>query len=208
MAARPGGVELVPPVGDRDRVRGSWDAPVTLVEFGDYDCPYTVRAFSVVRGLRQRLGGRLRFVFRVFPLTRIHAHAQAAAEAAEAAAAQGKFWEMHDQLFEHQRRLDDRALARYAEVINLDVRRFEAELRSHRYAERVRRDVESGRRSGVRGTPTFFLNGARYGDAVDLDALRAALEDAARQARTRLTDLSHPGTGSRPIDEPRRGSAP
>jgi protein-disulfide isomerase len=107
MAARPDGVELVPPVGDRDRVRGSWEAPVTLVEFGDYDCPYTVRAFSVVRGLRQRLGGRLRFVFRAFPLTRIHAHAQAAAEAAEAAAAQGRFWEMHDRLFESHRKLED-----------------------------------------------------------------------------------------------------
>ncbi len=94
-----GAIELDPSVGDRDRVRGAADAPLTLVEYGDYDCPYTVRAHAVVRGLRRRLGDRLRFVFRAFPLTRIHAHAQAAAEAAEAAAAQGRFWEMHDLLY-------------------------------------------------------------------------------------------------------------
>ena len=148
MAARPDGVELVPPVGDRDRVRGPWEAPVTLVEFGDYDCPYTVRAFSVVRGLRQRLGGRLRFVLRAFPLTRIHAHAQAAAqaaaEAAEAAAAQGRFWEMHDRLFESHRKLEDANLRHYAEEVGLDIERFEKEMEDHTHAARVREDLKSG----------------------------------------------------------------
>src|SRR5918997_145442 len=178
MAARPDGVELVPPVGDRDRVRGSWDAPVTLVEFGDYDCPFTVRAFSVVRGLRRRLGGRLRFVFRAFPLTRIHAHAQAAAEAAEAAAAQGRFWEMHDRLFEAHRRLGDADLRAYAEEIGLDVGRFRREMEEHAHAGRLREDLRSGLRSGVRGTPTFFINGIRHDAPNDFETLLAALDAA------------------------------
>ena len=177
MAARPDGVELVPPVGDRDRVRGSWDAPVTLVEFGDYDCPYTVRAFSVVRGLRRRLGSRLRFVFRVFPLTRIHAHAQAAAEAAEAAAAQGRFWEMHDRPFEAHRKLEDTDLRHYAQEVGLDIQRFEKGMEDHTHAARVREDLKSGLSSGVRGTPTFFINGVRHdGGANDFETLLAALE--------------------------------
>ena len=167
-----------------DHARGAADAPVTLVEYADFECLHCGRAYPILQRIQDEMGEMLRVVFRHFPLGWEHPHAQHAAEAAEAAAAQGKFWEMHDHLFEHQRALDDRALARYAEVIGLDVRRFGAELRSHSYAERVRRDVEGGRRSGVRGTPTFFLNGTRYGDAIDLDALRAALENAARQART------------------------
>ncbi len=156
------GNELVPPVGERDRVRGPQDASVTLVGFGDYDCPYTVRAHAVVRGLRRRLGDGLCFAFRAFPLTRIHAHAQAAAEAAEAAAAQGRFWEMHDRLFEAHRRLEDADLKRYAGEVGLDVERFEKEMEEHAHAGRVREHLRSGLRIGVRGTPTFFINGARY----------------------------------------------
>jgi protein-disulfide isomerase len=190
MAARPDGVELVPPVGDRDRVHGSWDAPVTLVEFGDYDCPFTVRAFSVVRGLRRRLGGRLRFVFRVFPLTRIHAHAQAAAEAAEAAAAQGQFWEMHDRLFEAHRKLEDADLRHYAEEVGLDIERFEKEMEDHTHAARVREDLKSGLSSGVPGTPTFFINGVRHDGPNDFETLLAALEatpgEAARDPERRI----------------------
>ena len=176
--ARTGAVELAPPVGERDRVRGAADAPLTLVEYGDYDCPYTVRAHAVVRGLRRRLGDRLRFVFRAFPLTRIHAHAQAAAEAAEAAAAQGRFWEMHDRLFEVRRRLEDADLRGYAEEVGLDVRRFRREMEEHAHADRVREDLRSGLRSGVRGTPTFFINGIRHDGPNDFESLLAALEYA------------------------------
>jgi protein-disulfide isomerase len=176
--ARSGAVELVPPVGERDRVRGVADAPLTLVEYGDYDCPYTVRAHAVVRGLRRRLGDRLRFVFRAFPLTRIHAHAQAAAEAAEAAAAQGHFWEMHDRLFEAHRRLEDADLRGYAEEIGLDVGRFRKETEEHAHAGRVREDLRSGLRSGVRGTPTFYINGIRHDGPNDFESLLAALEAA------------------------------
>jgi protein-disulfide isomerase len=176
--ARSGAVELDPPVGERDRVRGAPDAPLTLVEYGDYDCPYTVRAHAVVRGLRRRLGDRLRFVFRAFPLTRIHAHAQAAAEAAEAAAAQGRFWEMHDRLFEARRRLEDADLRGYAKEIGLDVERFRRETEEHAHAGRVREDLRSGLRSGVRGTPTFFINGIRHDGPNDFETLLAALENA------------------------------
>ena len=176
--ARSSAVELDPPVGERDRVRGAPDAPLTLVEYGDYDCPYTVRAHAVVRGLRRRLGDRLRFVFRAFPLTRIHAHAQAAAEAAEAAAAQGRFWEMHDRLFEARRKLEDADLRGYAEEIGLDVERFWRETEEHDHAGRVREDLRSGLRSGVRGTPTFFINGIRHDGPNDFETLLAALENA------------------------------
>jgi protein-disulfide isomerase len=176
--ARSGAVGLDPPVGERDRVRGAPDAPLTLVEYGDYDCPYTVRAHAVVRGLRRRFGDRLRFVFRAFPLTRIHAHAQAAAEAAEAAAAQGRFWEMHDRLFEARRRLEDADLRGYAEEVGLDVERFRSEAEEHAYAGRVREDLRSGLRSGVRGTPTFFINGIRHEGPNDFETLLAALENA------------------------------
>lgn len=176
--ARSGAVELVPPVGERDRVRGARDAPLTLVEFGDYDCPYTVRAHAVVRGLRQRLGDQLRFVFRVFPLTRIHARAQAAAEAAEAAAVQGRFWEMHDRLFEARRRLEDADLRGYAEEIGLDVGRFGREMEAHLHAGRVREDLRSALRSRVRATPTYFINGQRHDGPNDFETLLAQLEAA------------------------------
>ncbi len=172
------GTGLVPPVNDGDRVRGPRDAALTLVEFGDYDCPYTVRAYFVVRGLRRRLGDRLRFVFRAFPLTRIHAHAQAAAEAAEAAAAQGRFWEMHDRLFEARRRLESTDLERYAAEIGLEVERFEREVEEHTHARRVREDLRSGLRSGVRGTPTFFIDGVRHDGSSNFETLLAALEAA------------------------------
>lgn len=168
-------MDLTPAVGGRDRVRGPAGAPVTLVEFGDYDCPYTVRAHSVVRGLRRRLEDRMRFVFRVFPLTQIHEHAQSAAEAAEAAAAQGRFWEMHDRLFEAHRRLEDQDLRRYAREVGLDARRFDEEMAQHTHASRVREDLHSALRSGAPGTPAFFINGVRHRGAHDLETLLAAI---------------------------------
>ena len=169
--------QLIPPVGEHDRVRGSDDALVTLVEYGDYDCPYTVRAYAIVRGLRKRMGDRMRFVFRAFPLTEIHAPAQAAAEAAEAAAAQGRFWEMHDKLFEAHRQLEDEDLVRYAEEVDLDLDRFEEEMAQHMHLGGLRKSLESGLASGVQGTPTFFINGVRHDGSYHLGALLEVIED-------------------------------
>jgi len=170
------GKELAVPVGEDDKVRGPLDAPLTLVEYGDYDCPYTVGAHATVRELQRRLGDRLRFVFRAFPLVEVHEHAQAAAEAAEAAHFQGKFWPMHDRLMEANRRLDDEDLERYAEEVGLDPMRFDRQMLAHAHAARVRQQLESGLVSGVQGTPTFFVNGVRHDGPHDLESLLAALE--------------------------------
>jgi NhaA family Na+:H+ antiporter len=167
---------LKPPVGDRDHIRGQADAPVTLVEYGDYECPHCRQVAPIIEELRARFGDRLRYVFRHFPLTTMHPHAQLAAEAAEAAAAQGKFWEMHDLLFERQDALDEGDLIQYAIELGLDAERFERELPDHVYAGRVREDFLSGVRSGANGTPTFFLNGVRYDGPWDLDSLIAEIE--------------------------------
>ena len=170
---------LTPPVGERDHAHGPQTAPMTLVEYGDYECPYCGQAYPIVQEIQQRLGDRLRLVFRNFPLTQVHPHAQHAAEAAEAAGSQGKFWEMHDYLFEHQRALDDGHLAEYAATLGLDTTQFSQDMSEHAYVERVREDFLSGIRSGVNGTPTFFINGVRHDDAWDVETLLAALEDAA-----------------------------
>ena len=166
---------LTLPVGERDHAQGPTDAPVTLVEYGDYECPHCGRAYPIVKQLRQRLGRRLRFVFRNFPLRESHPHAQRAAESAEAAGAQGRFWEMHDRLFERQFALDDEYLIEYAGDLGLDVERFRAELVGRVYEPRVREDFRSGVRSGVNGTPTFFINGVRYDGAWDEETLVAAI---------------------------------
>jgi protein-disulfide isomerase len=174
---------LTLPVGARDHSQGPADAPVTLVEYGDFECPYCGRAYPIVKALQRRLGDRLRFVFRNFPLTNVHPHAAHAAEAAEAAAAQGRYWEMHDRLFERQRALDDAHLQRYAADIGLDVAHFAAELEAGRHRARVQEDFLSGVRSGVNGTPTFYINGVRHDDSYALDVLLAALERAAAGER-------------------------
>jgi protein-disulfide isomerase len=175
-----GSARLTLPVGERDHVQGPADAPVTLVEYGDYECPYCGEAYPIVKALQQRLGERLRFVFRNFPLANAHPHAEHAAEAAEAAAAQGedRFWAMHDRLYEHQRALDDAHLEGHAAAVGLDVERFDREMEEGRYRERVREDFLSGVRSGVNGTPTFYINGARHDDSYDLGVLLAAAERA------------------------------
>ena len=170
--------KLKPPVGANDHVQGSAKAPVTLVEYGDYECPYCGEAYSVVKELQKRLGDQMRFVFRNFPLAQAHPHAEHAAEAAEAAGAQGKFWEMHDMLYENQDALEDEDLVRYARALHLDVPRFVKEMEAGTYTERVREDFRSGVRSGVNGTPTFFINGARHDGAFDLASLLAAIEEA------------------------------
>jgi protein-disulfide isomerase len=182
------GGRLTPTVGDADHVNGPSEAPLTLVEYGDFECPYCGMAYPIVQSIQRQLGGRLRFVYRHFPLKELHPHAQHAAEAAESAGAQGKFWEMHHALFEHQEALDDAALARYADGLGLDAERVARDIESGTYARRVRDDFRSGVRSGVNGTPTFFVNGERYdGPWADetkfLRALREFVEEAESGAR-------------------------
>ena len=169
--------KLAIPVNDKDHAQGPADAPVTLVEYGDYECPYCGAAYPIVREVQARLGERLRFVFRNFPITTSHPHAEHAAEAAEAAAAQGRFWDMHDYLYEHQRHLEDADLHAYAEQLGLDVARFDNELAGHAHADRVREDFMSGVRSGVNGTPTFYINGVRHDSSYDLGTMLTALEN-------------------------------
>jgi protein-disulfide isomerase len=172
---------LVLPVGERDHGQGPADAPVTLLEYGDFECPYCGQAYPIVKAIQERLGDRLRFVFRNFPLANAHPHAEHAAEAAEAAAAQGRYWEMHDRLYEQQRALDDAPLQGYARDVGLDVERFDRDMEAGRYRERVREDFLSGVRSGVNGTPTFFINGVRHDDSYALEVLLSAVERAAGQ---------------------------
>ena len=170
---------LKPPVSPDDHRAGPDDAPVTLTEYGDFECPHCGAAHPVVQQVRRTLGPNLRFVFRHFPLSQAHPHAQRAAEAAEAAGAQGEFWGMHDLLFENQDALEDSDLLRYAVTLKLDAKRFERELAAGLYRDRVRRDFRSGVRSGVNGTPTFFVNGVRHDGSWDLPTLTAAIEAAA-----------------------------
>jgi protein-disulfide isomerase len=166
---------LTLPVGERDHIQGPATAAVVLVEYGDYQCPYCGQAYPILIDLQEQVGDRMRLVFRNFPLSTQHPHAQHAAEAAEAAGAQGKFWEMHDTLYENQGHLDDAALLRYAVEIGLDVERFNRELKDHTFAVRVNEDFQSGIRSGVNGTPTFFINGVRHDEAWDLETLTSAV---------------------------------
>jgi protein-disulfide isomerase len=164
---------------DRDHVQGPPDAAVTLLEYGDYECPYCGAAYPIVKQIQEAMGDGLRFVFRNFPITTAHPHAEQAAEAAEAAAAQGRFWPMHDLLYENQQRLEAEDLLAFAAQLGLDVDRFERELREHVHAARVREDFMSGVRSGVNGTPTFYVNGVRHDDSYDYDTMLGALQRAA-----------------------------
>ena len=168
-------VKLTLPVGQRDHIQGLDTAPVTLVEYGDYECPYCGDAYPIIKQVQKNLGSKLRFIFRNFPITQIHAHAQHAAEAAEAAAAQNKFWEMHDYLYEHQQALDDNHLEKYASRLGLDIIQFNHDMASHAYAQRVREDFLSGVRGGVNGTPTFYINGIRYNGSWNLETLLKTL---------------------------------
>jgi protein-disulfide isomerase len=175
VSRRDAAATLTLPVGQRDHIQGPADAAVTLVEYGDYECPHCGRAYPIIKEVQKRMGRRLRFVYRNFPLRESHPHAQHAAEAAEAAGAQGKFWEMHDRLFERQFALDDEYLIEYAGDLGLDVDRFRGELAGRAYEPRVREDFRSGVRSGVNGTPTFFINGVRHDGAWDVETLIAAV---------------------------------
>jgi protein-disulfide isomerase len=171
---------LTTPVDEhRDHVQGSEDAEVTLVEYGDYECPYCGEAYPIVKGIQERMGDRLRFVFRNFPISTSHPHAEHAAEAAEAAGSQGRFWQMHDRLYEHQDRLADPDLRGHAEAIGLDLDLFDKEIAEHVQAARVHEDFMSGVRSGVNGTPTFYIDGIRHDDSYEPAVLLKALERAA-----------------------------
>jgi protein-disulfide isomerase len=170
---------LTTPIGPEDHTIGPETARVTLVEYGDYECPFCGRAQPVVKQILRLLGDDLLFAFRHFPLTQIHSHALDAAIAAEAAGAQGRFWELHDLLFTHQDRLAPRDLLVLARSIDLDLERFAEDLTQRKYEPRVRRDFLSGIRSGVNGTPTFFINGMRHNGGWNLesllDGIRAAI---------------------------------
>ena len=171
---------LTQPVSeDRDHIQGPSDAPVTLVEYGDYQCPYCGAAYPIIKEVQARMGDRLRFVFRNFPITTAHPQAEQAAEAAEEAGVQDRFWPMHDLLYENQRHLAEEDLLRYAGQLGLDVDAFGRNLTEHVQAARVREDFMSGVRSGVNGTPTFYINGVRHDDSYDVDTLLAALNRAA-----------------------------
>jgi len=178
MSRRETRAQLTVPVGPRDHTSGQQDAPLTLVEYGDFQCPHCRNAYPIVKKVQQQLGARLRFVFREFPLTQIHPEAEHAAEAAEAAGAQGAFWQMHDRLFERQFALDDDSLVQYAQDLGLDADRLRGELDAGTYRAKVRDDFMSGVKSGVNGTPTFFINGARYDGSYDLASLLEAVSAA------------------------------
>jgi protein-disulfide isomerase len=183
VSRRDAAAALTLPVGKRDHFQGPADAAVTLVEYGDYECPHCGRAYPIVKDIQQRMGRRLRFVYRNFPLRESHPHAQHAAEAAEAAGAQGKFWEMHDRLFERQFALEGEYLIEYAGDLGLDVARFRKELQGGMFEPRVREDFRSGVTSGVNGTPTFFINGVRHDESWEVEPLLAALEGSAAATR-------------------------
>ena len=164
-------------VTPQDHIQGPEDAQVTLVEYGDYECPHCGRAYPVVKRLQKHFGKRLGFVFRNFPLSEVHPHAESAAEAAEFAGAQGKFWEMHDLLFENQERLSEPLYLRLAEELGLPPEALRQALEEGIYEARVRADFSSGVRSGVNGTPTFFINGERHEGPFDYETLLLAIQE-------------------------------
>jgi protein-disulfide isomerase len=167
-------IQLAVPVSERDHAQGPATAAVTLVQYGDFECPYTRLSTHVVQAIQQQLGAQLRFVFRNFPLTEIHPHALHAALAAEAAAAQGRFWEMHDHIFHHQHTLEDADLENMAQAVGLDMLEYARVVTEPGTFQHIEADVEGGERSGVQGTPTFFINGILYqGDWTKEDLLTA-----------------------------------
>lgn len=176
-------MSLRPPVSEHDHAAGPADAPLTLVEYGDYQCPHCAAADPVVRAIQKTFGKELRFVFRNFPLAEMHPAAEPAAEFAEGAAVQGKFWEAHDAIFAYSRRhgpesLGADAFASIATALQLDARQLEADIIGHHYLERIKNDFNSGVRSGVNGTPSFFINGQRFDGGASVEALAEALRDA------------------------------
>ena len=170
--------KLASPVTAKDHTQGPATAPITLVEYGDYQCPSCGDAQPIVKKIQKHFGDKLRFVFRNFPLE-MHPYAEHAAEAAEFADAHHKFWDMHDLLFQHQRNLADKSLLRLATELALPADELTSALEAGTFAARVKTDLDSGIKSGVTGTPMFYINGALYDDSYDFDTLRSAIEAAA-----------------------------
>ena len=168
------------PDPERDHFQGTIDAPIALLEYGDYECPFCGEVQPIVREIQRRLGDDLCFAFRHFPLTNVHPHAEHAAEAAEACGEQGAFWPMHETLFANQDTLDDESLAQYAAALGLDETRVLQEVILDAHAHRIREDFRSGVRAGVNGTPCFFINGQRYDGARALEPLLAAVSEPVR----------------------------
>jgi len=169
---------LSDPVNQNDHILGAASARVTIVEYGDFECPSCQQAYRGVTILLKHFGASARFVFRHFPLREVHRHAELAAEAAEAAAAQGAFWQFHNLLFENQQHLKAKNLRQYAEQADIDVQRFDFEMGDHIYLQRVQEHIAGGVKSGVRATPTFFVNGALCDVSFGIDRLRAAVDSA------------------------------
>jgi len=169
--------KLRTPVTSRDHIQGPEDAPLTLVEYGDYECPSCGSAYPIVKRVQEKFGKRLRFVFRNFPLSEIHPHAESAAETAEFAAAQGRFWEMHDLLFENQEQLSEALYSELVQELGLSPAALRQAIEEGKYKDRVRTDFSSGVRSGVNGTPTFFIKGTRHDGPSDYETLVSALRE-------------------------------
>jgi protein-disulfide isomerase len=172
------------PITAEDHAQGPENAEVTLVEYGDYECPYCGQAYPIVKQIQKQFGKRLRFVFRNFPLSQMHPHAEAAAEVAEFAGAQGKFWEMHDRLYEDQSRLGEALYSSLGEELGLSTAAMRQELKQETFKARVRADFTSGVRSGVNGTPTFFINGHRHDGPFELESLVSAIQQAMITAKS------------------------
>lgn len=168
--------QLHPPVNENDHVKGPTIASIELVEYGDYQCPHCGAAYPVVKAIEKAYAGNLKFVFRNFPLSEAHPYAEAAAFAAEAAGRQDKFWQMHDIIFENQYKMNVESLYDFAHTLKLDMRRFEKDFADGEIAEKVESDFESGVRSGVNGTPSFFINGYKYNGMHDFESLTGTLD--------------------------------
>jgi formate-nitrite transporter family protein len=182
-------VRLKNAVDDRDHASGSQTAPVTLLEYGNFECIHCGHAYPVVKEIRRLLGDELQFVFRNFPTVRTHPHAIRAAEAAESAAAQGKFWEMHDELFSHQQALEDHDLSRYAKRIGLDVERFARDMAENSFLKKIEAEYQIALfDEHVTGTPTLYINEVRYTGATDVDSLLPAIKRADTEGRIRFPE--------------------
>lgn len=171
-------MDLTVPVNDGDHDDGKNGAPVTLIEYGDFECSYCQEAYPIVKEVQKIQGNKLRFVFRHFPMSQSHPSAFRTACAAEAAAKQGKFWKMHDMLFENQDALDDQDLLTYAKILNLNIQKFNKDIVSKEVARHVKNDFTSGVESGVNGTPTFFINGKRFDEPCEVNLLVKAIDEA------------------------------
>lgn len=179
---------LKAPISPADHVQGSPDAAATLLEYGDYQCPHCAHAHSIVKRLQLRFGGQLRFVFRNFPLSQMHPEAQAAAETAEFAAAHGKFWEMHDLLFENQQHLGGALYLELARKLELSIPALSQALEEGQFTDHVRADFHSGVLSGVNGTPTFFINGQRHDGSFEFAELLLVLDAMINAAQNPAAD--------------------